>query len=103
MLTRYASSTDSFEWDSEKEAANRKKHGISFADAIAVFEDERAILVFDDAHSEAEDRFRIIGRLRGQLIALVVVTDRGAHTRIISARLANKHEVQLYEGRSFPH
>lgn len=61
------------------------------------------MLVFDAAHSEVEDKFRIIGRLRGPLVAIVVFTERGSTTRIISARLANKYEVQLYEGRSFRH
>lgn len=48
-------------------------------------------------------RFGIIGTLRGPLIALVVITDRGSPTRIICARLANKHGVQVHEGRFLRH
>ena len=37
-----------FEWDSKKAISNLKKHGVDFADAIAVLEDERAITIPDD-------------------------------------------------------
>jgi hypothetical protein len=43
----------SFAWDPRKAAANARKHGIRFADAIPVLEDERAITMHDDADGEA--------------------------------------------------
>lgn len=36
-----------FEWDARKDAANRRKHGISFVEAETVFSDEHALLLDD--------------------------------------------------------
>jgi uncharacterized DUF497 family protein len=36
-----------FEWDATKAAANLRKHGVDFADAVAVFEDLRAVTIED--------------------------------------------------------
>lgn len=40
-----------FEWDEKKNAANKKKHGISFEEAKTCFEDEHARVFFDEEHS----------------------------------------------------
>lgn len=45
-----------FEWDENKNQINQRKHGISFEEARAVFEDEHAILFDDPDHSESEER-----------------------------------------------
>lgn len=84
-----------FEWDSLKEAANRKKHGISFFDAVYAFCDGYRVMLFDEEHSEEEDRFLLIGSIRHSKIALVVFTDRHGKCRIISARLATRTEVSI--------
>jgi hypothetical protein len=47
-----------FEWDEKKNAANKKKHGISFEEAKTCFEDEHARVFFDEEHSAMEDRGR---------------------------------------------
>lgn len=39
-----------YEWDSEKSAVDLRKHGVGFADAVAVCEDERA-LSREDTHA----------------------------------------------------
>ena len=41
-----------FEWDSKKDTANIKKHGVSFEEARTVFYDENAIQFFDPDHSD---------------------------------------------------
>ena len=48
----------SYQWDPAKARANRARHG-SFADAVAVFGDSRAITL-DDPHPD-EDRYVTIG------------------------------------------
>jgi uncharacterized protein len=53
--------TISFVWDQGKAAENRRKHDISFEEAQTVFTDPNARLIFDPEHSEAEDRFVILG------------------------------------------
>lgn len=50
-----------FEWDPRKDAANQRKHGISFEEARSIFADEHALLVDDPDHSAAEDRFILLG------------------------------------------
>jgi len=41
-----------YEWDPNKAKSNFKKHGVKFADAVGVFEDENAITIQDDHKSE---------------------------------------------------
>lgn len=42
-----------YEWDPKKAALNLKKHEVSFADAVTVFADDRA-LTFDDSQPDEE-------------------------------------------------
>ena len=87
-----------FEWDIEKADRNLVRHGVSFAEASTVFGDPLSVTVHDPLHSDAEDRFVLFGLSdRGRLLA-VVHTDRGGTTRIISARIATRHERTQYEG-----
>ena len=82
-----------FEWDEQKNKANKKKHGISFEMAIRVFLDKKRIEKLDREHSTLEEeRINIIGRVSGILILFVVATDRNGKTRIISARRAEPDE-----------
>ncbi len=86
-----------YEWDPAKAASNRNKHGVDFADAVGVFEDELAITI-EDQDAEAERRFITIGMDFTLKILVVVYTSRVADViRIISARKATKTERQTYE------
>lgn len=85
----------SYEWDPNKARSNLHKHGISFADAVGVFEDESAITIEDER--EGESRFIIIGRDFLRRILVVVYTFRGVIIRIISARKATARERKTYE------
>ena len=49
-----------FEWDSEKNASNQKRHGVSFEEGQTVFVDDNAILIHDPDHSRKEDRFILL-------------------------------------------
>lgn len=86
------------EWDPVKAVANLKKHGIDFVEARSVFADERAKLIADPDHSEAEDRFILLG-LSLNLRLLVVChcyREKNNTIRIISARKATKPEARQY-------
>jgi hypothetical protein len=90
-----------FEWDDAKNAANKKKHGVSFEEAQSVFYDERALLKEDPDDSRGEDRFLLLG-LSGTLRTLVVChcyRRRDSVIRIISARRADRTERTAYERR----
>ena len=60
-----------FEWDENKNKINKKKHGLSFEEAVEVFGDENAILFDDPDHSLYEDRFLIIGAIKSTKICIV--------------------------------
>ena len=89
-----------FEWDSEKDRTNQKKHGVSFEEAKSVFYDDSAIQFWDEYHSDLEDRFLLLGRSSKMRILLIVHCFRepGSVVRIISVRKATKTESKQYQG-----
>ncbi|MBI5499202.1 MAG: BrnT family toxin [Deltaproteobacteria bacterium] len=85
-------------WDAAKERSNRRKHGVSFAEAATAFADESGLVLPDPDHSRDEPRFVLLG-LGVALRALIVVhsyDERAGTIRIISARKANRLERALY-------
>ena len=93
-----------FVWDGRKAAANRRKHGVPFEEAEAVFADDNAILLDDPGHSDEEERAVLLG-LSDRLRVLVVshtLRDGGNTIRIISARKATKRERAQYFERVMP-
>ena len=87
-----------FEWDENKNEINKKKHKISFEEAKTVFYDERALLIDDPEHSEAEERFIILGLSKKTNLLVVCHCYRASEDviRIISARKATKSETGQY-------
>ncbi len=87
-----------FEWDFQKDQINQKKHKISFNEAKTVFYDANAIIIDDPDHSDAEDRFIILGFSRQANLLVVCHCYRESDTviRIISARKATTKETAQY-------
>jgi uncharacterized DUF497 family protein len=67
-----------FEWDRSKDSANRRKHGVGFADASTVFDDPLSITIPDPDQAIDEERLVIIGMSRNRSLPIVVHTIRGA-------------------------
>lgn len=86
-----------FEWDPEKTEANLSKHGVSFEEAVTVFGDLLSLNMPDPDHSENEQRFIVLGMSDRYRLLVVSYTERPPRTRIISARLATRHEREQYE------
>lgn len=86
----------SYEWDPAKARANLAKHGILFADAVAVLEDERAMTI-RDPFSEEEERWVTLGSDFLGRVLVVVYTWRAEKVRLISARRATRSERKQYE------
>jgi uncharacterized DUF497 family protein len=86
-----------FEWDTNKARLNLAKHGVPFEEAATVFGDPLSLTIFDPAHSQAEDRFIILGRSHLGKLLVVAHTERGDNIRIISARRASRRERKQYE------
>lgn len=84
-----------FEWDEEKNNINIKKHGISFSEAVRVFLDEKRIEKYDIEHSTIdEDRIKVLGLVHK--VVVVIYTERRKNIRMISARFAEKEEINEY-------
>jgi len=85
------------QWDDDKAAANIEKHGVDFADAVSVLNDEMA-LTADDSEAP-EERYVTLGMDAFGRILVVAYTWRQDDLRIISARKANRSEARQYEGK----
>jgi uncharacterized protein len=84
------------QFDPAKAAGNLRKHGVSFADAEAVFMDPLALHRIDP-DAEGEERFVAIGAGSAGHLLVVVYTLRGEAIRLISARRATPVEIRAYE------
>ena len=90
-----------FEWDTDKAAANVKKHKVSFDEAQTSFLDEDALVIEDPDHSDTEDRFILLGLSVALRVLFVChcVRESGSVIRIISARRADRFEQKQYTER----
>jgi Uncharacterized protein conserved in bacteria len=73
-----------FDWDANKALGNQRKHGVSFQLATTVFKDPLALTIYDDEHSEDEERWVTLG-LAGNGRYLVVV-----HTSVQTSAHGNQ-------------
>ena len=86
-----------FEWDPPKAEANLREHGVSFAEAVTVLEDDFA-LTREDPATVDEPRFVTLGlsNLAHLLVAVYTYKEPDA-IRLISAWKANKRQRNAYE------
>ena len=84
-----------FEWDAQKARLNARKHGVQFADAVLVLEDDNAMTTTEHA-ADGEERWITLGVDALARILVVVYTWRKSRVRVISARLATPAERELY-------
>jgi len=73
-----------FEWDPDKDAANQRKHKVSFADAQFAFADPQRVIAKDLDHSQTEERFYCFGMVQEGVIT-VRFTYRADVIRIFGA------------------
>ncbi|HEX4956149.1 MAG TPA: BrnT family toxin [Thermoanaerobaculia bacterium] len=86
-----------YEWDEDKARTNLAKHGVDFAEAALVLEDELA-LTAEDLSPHNERRFVTLGADEAGRLLVVVWTPRTDRARLISARKATAKERRRYEG-----
>lgn len=86
-----------FEWDPEKDEANRLKHGVSFKEAQLAFLDPRREIAQDAGHADVEQRYHCFGVVGGRVMT-VRFTYRGEVIRIFGAGYWRKGR-RLYEER----
>ena len=85
-----------FEWDADKNADNKRKHGVSFYESQDVFFDEHRVILLDSKHSSKEKRYFCIGQTAQGGIATVRFTIRNGQIRIIGAGYWRKGK-KLYD------
>jgi hypothetical protein len=91
-----------FEWDPMKARTNQRKHGITFEEAVNVFDDPYALFEQDRTDNKTgELRWQAIGMVEDMVLLLVAhtVRDEGQDEviRLISARRATRKERNRYE------
>ena len=86
------------EWDEGKNILNKQEHNLSFEAAQYVFIDPERLERLDRSEGNVgkEDRWQTLGMV--DRVLFVVYTECGESKRIISARLAEKHERRSYSG-----
>ncbi len=84
-----------YTWDPKKNAANVRKHGISFDDAVKIF-DGTVLEAIDDRHDYGETRIQAIGVFKDKEIFVVYAEGDDETRRLISARKAERHEREAY-------
>lgn len=83
-----------FEFDPAKSAINKRKHGIDFVEAQALWAPGAGLMV--PARSADEERYAVIAVL-GDKLWVGFFTLRGGIIRIISVRRARDEEKRRYE------
>jgi uncharacterized DUF497 family protein len=86
-----------FEWDPLKAASNLVTHGVSFKEAVTIFDDPWAGTALDGRHSYDEERYMTMGWSIRRRLLMVWHTDDGDTIRIIGARLPTATERRTYE------
>lgn len=86
------------EWDPDKARENIRVHGVNFAVAAGVLEDENALTI-EDINALGEQRFRSLGMDGLGRLLVVVYTYRGEKIRLISAWKASRKQERQYAQR----
>ncbi len=85
-----------FEWDEWNVQKNWEKHKVRPEECEEAFFN-RALVAFDEKHSQEEDRYYLLGETNSGRKLFIVFTIRGDKIRIISARDMSRKERKVYE------
>jgi uncharacterized DUF497 family protein len=85
-----------FEYDPIKSAENKRKHGIDFEEAQALWGDDALMEI--PARDVDEPRWLMIGQIEGKHWS-AVITRRAENVRLISVRRSRDREVAVYESQ----
>ncbi len=90
-----------FEYDRAKSDENKRKHGIDFEEAKALWDDPALVEI--PAHASDEPRWLLIGKINlgttGEKLRSAFITRRGENVRLISVRRSRDKEAAFYEGQ----
>ena len=94
MIMLYQDSVPEFEFDEGKSRLNKRKHGVDFVEAQALWLDPYRVELL--IQEEGEERWMVIGAIRGKLWS-AVITYRDERVRFISVRRSRPKEMVRYE------
>jgi uncharacterized DUF497 family protein len=83
-----------FEYDPDKSAENKRKHGVDFEAAQRLWDDVGLVEI--PARTTDEPRWLLIGKIDEKHWS-AVITRRGDNVRLISVRRSRDEEVEIYE------
>jgi len=86
-----------FEWDTGNAPKVRSRHDVEPGECEQVFFGAPLLVSVDIKHSQAEERWRGLGRTLGGRGLHLVFTLRGASIRVLAARDMNRKERREYE------
>jgi hypothetical protein len=86
-----------YTWDPEKDALNRRKHGLSLAEGVDALKDPNFYFWFDERFDYGEERVITLGVSKGQVLYVVSTETEDTLTRIISVRKAEDYEIEQYD------
>ncbi|MDR0643006.1 MAG: BrnT family toxin [Treponema sp.] len=87
-----------FVWDGKKNLDNIKKHGLGFVQVIPAFSDPLRKEYYDGKHSSlSEDRLLLVGSVENSILLISFTEPKPETIRIISARKATNHEVEVFQ------
>ena len=90
-----------FEWDEAKAESNLKKHGVSFREAMTVFDDAMAQTFPDDVHSKDESRSVTICLSSRQRLLFLSHLERDSHIRLVLSLTAQARPVDQAEREAY--
>ena len=86
-----------FDWDESNRDKNWEKHEVLAGECEEVFFNLPLLLQFDDAHSQKEPRYYVLGHTIAGRRLFIAFTVREDNIRVISARDMSKKERKIYE------
>ena len=86
-----------YAWDPDKDALNRRNHGMSLEEGVPALEDAGRDSWTDDRFDYGEERIATLGLGKRRVLYVVSTVSQTGITRIISVRKANKNEVEQYD------
>ncbi len=85
-----------FEWDDANVEKNWQAHRVSPSEAEQVFFNKPLLIADAPEHSQAEERFYVLGRTDQERALFVAFTMRESRIRVISARDMSRRERKVY-------
>lgn len=95
-ISQLIAESKGFEWDDGNSSKSWLKHTVAPYESEQVFYNRPLLLLHDEKHSTAEQRYAAMGKTDAGRLLLIVWTYRNRLIRIISARPMNARERKMY-------